>query len=60
VLTGKKVLVVDVTFATSRDDSILEPYNMQISRLRPVKGAIETLHQTPEMDVVLMDINDAT
>jgi CheY-like chemotaxis protein len=57
VLAGKKVLVVDDDirniFAMT---SLLEPFKMQIFSSETGKGAIETLQQTPDMDVVLMDI----
>ncbi|MDB5290709.1 MAG: putative SigmaB asociated two-component system sensor protein, partial [Phycisphaerales bacterium] len=57
VLAGKKVLVVDDDirniFAMT---SILEPYQAQVFSAETGKAAIETLQQTPDMDVVLMDI----
>jgi CheY-like chemotaxis protein len=57
VLAGKKVLVVDDDirniFAMT---SILEPFKMQIFSAETGKSAIDTLQQTPDMDVVLMDI----
>jgi len=57
VLAGKKVLIVDDDirniFAMT---SILEPFQMQILSSETGKGAIETLQQTPDIDVVLMDI----
>jgi HAMP domain-containing protein/signal transduction histidine kinase/CheY-like chemotaxis protein len=56
-LAGKKVLVVDDDirniFAMT---SILEPFQMQVFSAETGKAAIETLQQTPDMDVVLMDI----
>ncbi len=57
VLAGKKVLIVDDDirniFAMT---SILEPYQMQILSAETGKGAIETLQDHPDVDVVLMDI----
>jgi HAMP domain-containing protein/signal transduction histidine kinase/CheY-like chemotaxis protein len=57
VLAGKKVLVVDDDirniFAMS---SILEPYRMQVMSAETGRQAIDILQQTPDIDVVLMDI----
>jgi hypothetical protein len=57
VLAGKKVLIVDDDirniFAMT---SILEPFQMQILSSETGKGAIETLQQAPDIDVILMDI----
>jgi CheY-like chemotaxis protein len=57
VLAGKKVLIVDDDirniFAMT---SLLEPFNMQIFSAETGRGAIEMLQDTPDVDVVLMDI----
>jgi len=57
VLAGKKVLVVDDDirniFAMT---SILEPLKMQVFSAETGNGAVEMLQQTPDIDVVLMDI----
>jgi len=57
VLAGKKVLIVDDDirniFAMT---SLLEPYNVQILSSETGRGAIETLQDTQDVDVVLMDI----
>jgi hypothetical protein len=57
VLAGKKVLIVDDDirniFAMT---SILEPYKMQIASAETGKAAIELLQQSPDTEVVLMDI----
>jgi CheY-like chemotaxis protein len=57
VLTGKKVLIVDDDirniFAMT---SILEPHKMQLLSAETGKSAIEVLQDTPDIDVVLMDI----
>jgi CheY-like chemotaxis protein len=57
LLAGKKVLIVDDDirniFAMT---SLLEPYNMQILSAETGRGAIETLQDSPDVDVVLMDI----
>jgi HAMP domain-containing protein/signal transduction histidine kinase/CheY-like chemotaxis protein len=57
VLTGKKVLVVDDDirniFAMT---SILEPLKMKIVSAETGKTAIQILQDTPDVDVVLMDI----
>jgi signal transduction histidine kinase/CheY-like chemotaxis protein/HAMP domain-containing protein len=57
VLAGKKVLIVDDDirniFAMT---SLLEPYNVQILSSETGRGAIETLQDTSDVDVVLMDI----
>jgi CheY-like chemotaxis protein len=56
-LAGKKVLVVDDDirniFAMT---SILEPHQMHVLSAETGKSAIETLQDTPDIDVVLMDI----
>jgi len=56
-LEGKKVLVVDDDirniFAMT---SILEPHKMQLLSAETGKSAIEVLQDTPDIDVVLMDI----
>ena len=36
--------------------SLLEPYQMHVLSAETGRGAIETLQQTPDVDVVLMDI----
>jgi CheY-like chemotaxis protein len=57
VLAGKKVLIVDDDirniFAMT---SILEPHKMQLLSAETGKSAIEVLQDTPDIDVVLMDI----
>jgi CheY-like chemotaxis protein len=57
VLAGKKVLIVDDDirniFAMT---SILEPHKMQLLSAETGKSAIELLQDTPDIDVVLMDI----
>ena len=57
MLAGKKVLVVDDDirniFAMT---SILEPHQMQIVSAETGKWRIEMLQDTPDIDVVLMDI----
>ena len=57
VLAGKKVLIVDDDirniFAMT---SILEPHQMHVLSAETGKGAIEMLQDTPDIDVVLMDI----
>jgi CheY-like chemotaxis protein len=57
LLTGKKVLIVDDDirniFALT---SVLEKERMEIFSAETGKGAVETLHNTPGIDVVLMDI----
>ncbi|MBC8108960.1 MAG: response regulator, partial [Anaerolineae bacterium] len=57
VLAGKKVLVVDDDirniFAMT---SILEPQKMEILSAETGKSALDTLQNTPDIDVVLMDI----
>ncbi len=57
VLAGKKVLIVDDDirniFAMT---SVLERHNMNIMPAETGKAAIETLQNTPDVDVVLMDI----
>ena len=57
VLNGKKVLIVDDDirniFALT---SVLERYNMQILSAETGRDAIEILQDTPDIDVVLMDI----
>jgi CheY-like chemotaxis protein len=57
VLAGKKVLIVDDDirniFAMT---SLLEPYSMQILSAETGRGAIETLGDNADVDVVLMDI----
>ena len=57
VLAGRKVLVVDDDvrniFALT---SLLERYNLQVFHAESGKGGIEILRNTPDMDVVLMDI----
>jgi CheY-like chemotaxis protein len=57
VLAGKKVLIVDDDirniFAMT---SLLEPYSMQILSSETGRGAIETLQDHADVDVVLMDI----
>jgi len=57
VLTDKKVLIVDDDirniFAMT---SLLEPFKMEIASAETGKTAIETLQQTSDIDVVLMDI----
>ena len=57
LLAGKKVLVVDDDirniFAMT---SLLEPHKMGILSAETGRAAIETLQQTPDVDVVLMDI----
>ncbi len=56
-LSGKKVLIVDDDarniFATT---SILERYNMNVLNAESGKDGIEILKNTPDIDVVLMDI----
>jgi CheY-like chemotaxis protein len=57
VLAGKKVLIVDDDirniFAMT---SLLEPYKMNVLSAETGRAAIETLQQTADVDVVLMDI----
>jgi CheY-like chemotaxis protein/nitrogen-specific signal transduction histidine kinase len=57
VLSGKKVLIVDDDirniFAMT---SLLEAFNMTILPAETGRGAIETLQDNPDVDVVLMDI----
>ncbi|HEV7300675.1 MAG TPA: HAMP domain-containing protein [Tepidisphaeraceae bacterium] len=57
VLAGKKVLIVDDDirniFAMT---SLLEPHKMDLLSSETGRGAIEILQNTPEVDVVLMDI----
>jgi len=57
IVAGKKVLIVDDDirniFAMT---SILEPHKMQILSAETGKGAISTLEQTADVDLVLMDI----
>ncbi len=57
VLATKKVLIVDDDirniFAMT---SILEPHKMQLLSAETGKSAIEVLQDTPDIDVVLMDI----
>jgi CheY-like chemotaxis protein len=57
LLAGKKVLIVDDDirniFAMT---SLLEPYKMKILSAETGRGAIEGLQETPDVDVVLMDI----
>jgi signal transduction histidine kinase/DNA-binding response OmpR family regulator/HAMP domain-containing protein len=57
VLAGKKVLIVDDDirniFAMT---SLLEPHRMDLLSSETGRGAIEILQNTPEVDVVLMDI----
>jgi len=57
VLAGKKVLIVDDDirniFAMT---SILEPHKMHLLSAETGKAAIEVLQDTPDIDVVLMDI----
>jgi len=57
VLAGKKILVVDDDirniFAMS---SILEPYHANVLSAETGRAAINLLHQTPDIDAVLMDI----
>jgi len=57
VLAGKKVLVVDDDvrniFALT---SVLEKQNMVVLSAETGKGAIDLLQQTPDVDIVLMDI----
>ncbi|MEY2440488.1 MAG: hypothetical protein QOI34_1873, partial [Verrucomicrobiota bacterium] len=57
VLAGKKVLIVDDDirniFAMT---SLLERYKMNVISAETGKAAIESLQNTPEVDLVLMDI----
>jgi CheY-like chemotaxis protein len=57
VLSGKRVLIVDDDirniFALT---SVLERYNMQIMSAETGRDAIQILQDTPDVDVVLMDI----
>src|SRR5262249_24947018 len=57
ILNGKKVLIVDDDirniFALT---SILERYNMHILSAETGRDAIQILQDTPDVDVVLMDI----
>ncbi len=57
VLANKKVLIVDDDirniFAMT---SILEPHKMQLLSAETGKAAIAVLQDTPDIDVVLMDI----
>src|SRR5207245_122164 len=57
VLAGKKVLIVDDDirniFAMT---SVLERHNMNILPAEPGKSDIEILQNTPDVDVILMDI----
>jgi signal transduction histidine kinase/CheY-like chemotaxis protein/HAMP domain-containing protein len=57
VLNGKQVLIVDDDirniFALT---SVLERYNMQILSAETGRDAIQILQNTPDVDVVLMDI----
>jgi CheY-like chemotaxis protein len=57
VLEGKKVLIVDDDirniFALT---SLLEAYGMQVYSKDNGKGAIELLKETPDLDVLLMDM----
>jgi HAMP domain-containing protein/signal transduction histidine kinase/DNA-binding response OmpR family regulator len=57
ILTGRKVLIVDDDirniFALA---SVLERYNMVILSAETGREAIQMLHDTPDIDVVLMDI----
>jgi CheY-like chemotaxis protein len=57
VLAGKKVLIVDDDirniFALT---SVLEKQDMAVLSAETGRGAIELLHKTPGIDVVLMDI----
>ncbi|MBI3650509.1 MAG: HAMP domain-containing protein [Acidobacteria bacterium] len=57
VLVGKKVMIVDDDirniFALT---SLLEAYGMQVYSKDNGKGAIELLKETPDLDVVLMDM----
>ena len=57
VLNGRRVLIVDDDirniFALT---SVLERYNMHILSAETGRDAIQILHDTPDVDVVLMDI----
>jgi CheY-like chemotaxis protein len=57
VLTGKHVLIVDDDirniFAMT---SLLEPHKMELMSAETGKSAIEILQNTPDIDIVLMDI----
>ena len=58
MLAGKKVLIVDDDMRNIfRDDQpAREPYKMHIVSAETGKAAIDILQQTPDIDVVLMDI----
>jgi CheY-like chemotaxis protein len=57
VLTGKKVLIVDDDirnlFAMT---SLLERFNVEVVSAENGKDAIDVLKQTPDIDIVLMDV----
>jgi CheY-like chemotaxis protein len=57
ILIGRRILIVDDDirniFALT---SVLERYNMHILSAETGRDAIQILHQTPDIDVVLMDI----
>ncbi len=57
ILAGKRVLIVDDDirniFAMT---SLLEPFKMDILSAETGRGAIETLQESSDVDVVLMDI----